>query len=212
MLDPGSSASRRSAILRAARICFLDRGFVRTTLSDIIALSGGSRATIYEEFGNKEGLFVALVAEVLEQMKLPEIADGPPEEVLREVGLNYLGQLMDAESLAHYRVALGESAHVRQLGPAIFEAGPRAAAAALAERFRKWASRGELTIADSERAATMFLAMVEGDLHRSAIMWNHDPSAEQIAANVDAAVALFLHGAQPASRPEGVDQPSVAIG
>ena len=100
MLDPDSPAPRRSAILRAARICFLDRGFVRTTLSDIIALSGGSRATIYEEFGNKEGLFVALIAEVLEQMKLPEIADGPPEEVLREVGLNYLGQLMDAESLA----------------------------------------------------------------------------------------------------------------
>ena len=198
MLDPGSSASRRSAILRAARICFLDRGFVRTTLSDIIALSGGSRATIYEEFGNKEGLFVALVAEVLEQMKLPEIADGPPEEVLREVGLNYLGQLMDAESLALYRVALGESAHVRQLGPAIFEAGPRAAAAALAERFRKWASRGELTIADSERAATMFLAMVEGDLHRGAVMWNEMPSAERTAANVDAAVTLFLRGALPA--------------
>ena len=198
MLDPGSPASRRSAILRAARICFLDRGFVRTTLSDIIALSGGSRATIYEEFGNKEGLFVALVAEVLEQMKLPEIADGPPEEVLREVGLNYLGQLMDAESLALYRVALGESAHVRQLGPAIFEAGPRAAAAALAERFRKWASRSKLTIADSEGAATMFLAMVEGDLHRGAVMWNETPSAERIAANVDAAVALFLRGALPA--------------
>jgi AcrR family transcriptional regulator len=198
MLDPGSPASRRSAILRAARICFLDRGFVRTTLSDIIALSGGSRATVYEEFGNKEGLFVALIAEVLAQMKLPEIADGPPEEVLREVGLSYLGQLMDPESLALYRVVLGESAHVRQLGPAIFEAGPRAAAAALAERFRKWASRGELTIADSERAATMFLAMVEGDLHRGAVMWNEMPSAERIAANVDAAVALFLRGALPA--------------
>lgn len=170
---------------------------MRTTIGDIIALSGGSRATIYEEFGDKEGLFAALIAEILEQMRLPDIADGPPEDVLREVGLNYAEQLMDPESLALYRVVLGETAHVRQLGPAIFEAGPRAAADALAERLRKWASRGELALADPERAAVLFLAMVEGDLHRGAIMWNDTPSAEQIAANVDAAVALFLRGALP---------------
>ena len=41
-----AQAERRSAILRAARVCFLDRGFLRTSISEIIAISGGSRATI----------------------------------------------------------------------------------------------------------------------------------------------------------------------
>lgn len=191
---------RRAAFLRAARLCFLDRGFIRTSISDVIAISGGSRATVYELFGSKEGLFAALIASVLEQMKLPEIPDGSPEEVLRELGLSYMEQLMDPEALALYRVVLGESAHIRQLGPAIFDAGPRAAAAALAERLEAWVDDGALALADPGRAATLFLAMVEGDLHRAAVLWSRAPSPEQVADHVDAAVELFLRGARPAPR------------
>jgi len=185
-------------MLKAARICFLDRGFLRTTISDVLALSGGSRATVYEEFGDKEGLFAALVAAVLDDMSLPAIADGPPDEVLRALGHSYLEQLLDPEALALYRVVLGESAHMRQLGPAIFRAGPQAAIAALTVRFDAWAARGELALDDSRCAATLFLAMVEGDLHRAAIMWQRSPTAEEIAVTVDAAVTLFLRGAGPA--------------
>ena len=191
---------RRSAILKAARLCFLDRGFVRTSITDIIAISGGSRATVYDEFGSKEGLFAALIASILEQMRLPDIPDGPVEVVLREVGTSYMEQLMDPEALALYRVVLGESSHIRQLGPAIFAAGPQAAAAALATRFAAWARDGLLVLDDAERAAALFLGMVEGDLHRAAILWSRSPTAEEIAANVDAAVELFLHGARPARK------------
>jgi len=191
---------RRQKMLRAARICFLDRGFLRTTISDVLALSGGSRATVYEEFGDKEGLFAALVASVLDDMSFPAIADGPPAEVLRALGRNYLEQLLDPDALAIYRVVLGESVHVRQLGPAIFRAGPQAASDALAERFAGWAARGELALENPRRAATLFLAMVEGDLHRAAIMWDRSPSTEEIEDTVDAAVTLFLGGASPAAR------------
>lgn len=197
MPNPDPPSDRREAVLRAARLCFLDRGFVRTTISDIIALSGGSRSTIYQEFGSKEGLFAALVARVLDRMGLPEIAVGPPQEELREFGLRYLQQMLDPEALGLYRVVLGESSYIRHLGPAIFDAGPRAAAAALSVRLAAWGEGGELRVPDPDCAAKLFLAMVEGDLHRSAVMWNEAPSAERIAAHVDAAVELFLRGARP---------------
>lgn len=192
-----SRSHRRYEILRAARICFLDRGFLRTTISDVLALSGGSRATVYEEFGDKEGLFAALIGSILEDMSLPAAADGPPGEVLRELGRAYLAQLLDPEALALYRVILGESTHMRQLGPAIFGAGPRAASDALAQRFAIWMQRGELVVDDPHRVATLFLAMVEGDLHRAALMWVRSPSAEEIEDTVDTAVTLFLRGAAP---------------
>jgi len=191
-----SVEQRRAKILRAARICFLDRGFVSTTISDVIALSGGSRSTVYDEFGSKEGLFAAIVSDCLAQMELAEVPDGPPEEVLRAVGLAYMEQLMDAESLALYRVVVGVSAHVRRLGEAIFSAGPEGAAAALVERLRKWIDEGLIALDDPERGARLFLAMAEGDLHRGAVMWNRAPSSEEIAANVEAAVGLFLAAAR----------------
>src|SRR5687768_15363302 len=197
---PESVESRRAQILDAARICFVDRGFVNTTISHVIALSGGSRSTVYDEFGSKEGLFAAIVADCLVRMELADIPDGPPETVLRKLGLAYMAQLMDPEALALYRVAVGESAHVRQLGEAIFVAGPDEAAATLVERLREWTEDGGLGLDDPVRAARLFLAMVEGDLHRSAVMWNRAPSDEEIAANVEAAVALFLAGALPNCR------------
>ncbi len=186
-------------ILRAARICFLDRGFVSTTISDVIALSGGSRSTVYDEFGSKEGLFAAIIGDCLAQMQLAEVPDGAPDEVLRAVGLAYMEQLMDPESLALYHVAVGESSHVRRLGEAIFDAGPQAAATTLAARLKKWVDEGLIGLDDPERGARLFLAMVEGDLHRGAVMWNRLPSSDEVAANVDAAVALFLAGTRAAS-------------
>lgn len=188
---------RRADLLKAARLCFLDRGFVRTSISDIVAIAGGSRATLYEKFGSKEGLFAALIGSIIEQMRLPDIASGPPRKVLREVGVSYLEQLLDPEALALYRVVSGESAHVRQLGAEIFAAGPQAAAAALAERFAAWKRDGVLQVNDPEKAAVLFLAMIEGDLHRAAILWSGTPSADEILDNVDTAVDLFLNGAQP---------------
>jgi TetR/AcrR family transcriptional repressor of mexJK operon len=194
-MDPTSPPDRREAILKAARICFLDRGFVRTTISEIVALSGGSRSTVYEEFGSKEGLFKALVSSIIEQMRLPDVPNGPPAQVLRGFGVAYMERLMDPEALALYRVALGESAHVRHLGPALFEAGQKSATAALAGRIRGWVRDGILDVDDPDRAASLFLAMVEGDLHRSAVLWASTPGAADIAANVDFASDLFIRGA-----------------
>ena len=213
MGDAESPPDRRAAILKAARLCFLDRGFVRTSISDIVAIAGGSRATVYESFGSKEGLFAALIASILEQMQLPDIASGPPDTVLREVGASYMEQLMDPEALALYRVAVGESAHVRQLGEMIFKAGPDAGAEGLRERLLKWAGEGRVQVDDPGRAARLFLAMVEGDLHRSAVIWNRAPSNDEIAANVDAAVALFLAGVRPATAAaEGFTQKLPSLG
>ena len=59
-----------------------------------------------------------------------------------------------------------------------------------------WAREGVLDIDDPDRAASLFLAMVEGDLHRSAVLWASTPGVAEIAANVQAATKLFLRGAR----------------
>src|SRR3546814_3108340 len=46
---------RRKAILDAAESLFLDQGFDRVSLAAVVGQSGGSLATLYELFGNKQG-------------------------------------------------------------------------------------------------------------------------------------------------------------
>ena len=54
---------RRRAIIEAARSLFVEQGYERTTLSEIVDRAGGSLATVYKLFGNKDGLLEAAVFE-----------------------------------------------------------------------------------------------------------------------------------------------------
>src|SRR3546814_11941406 len=60
-MDRSSPRERRqSAILDAAESLFLEQGYERTSLAEIVKRSGGSLATLYELFGNKQGLLRAI--------------------------------------------------------------------------------------------------------------------------------------------------------
>jgi len=52
--------ARRQAILDAAEALFLEYGYPSVSLSTIVQRSGGSLATIYQMFGNKQGLLHAI--------------------------------------------------------------------------------------------------------------------------------------------------------
>lgn len=49
--------AKRQAILEAAALAFQELGFERTSMSEICARVGGSKATIYNYFASKEELF-----------------------------------------------------------------------------------------------------------------------------------------------------------
>jgi AcrR family transcriptional regulator len=81
----------REALLETARRLFLARGFASVTIRQIAAAAGSSPATIHYHFGDKLGLYramleaaIAPVAEALERLGDPVRAD-PPDlaEVIR---------------------------------------------------------------------------------------------------------------------------------
>ena len=114
------------------------------------------------------------------------------------VGSAYMDVLMAPESLALYRVVIGESGRFPDLGMAVFHAGPTVAADRLAAYLRQEVARGRLRLADCAAAARQFLEMIKGDLHLRALMdAAHPPSAGEVAKCIRLAVAIFLGGARP---------------
>ena len=107
-----ADGSRREALLQAAVREFLQRGYEGTSLLHIIQQVGGSRRAIYEEFGDKRGLFTAAVQEVCrggasaaDQARVFEL---PPEQALRIFGQRLLEVLISRETLALYRMVAGK--------------------------------------------------------------------------------------------------------
>lgn len=189
---------RRRAILDAARDVFLERGYAGASVDAVVERAGGSKATVYAMFGNKEGLLTALVADGAERLAeavdhLP--LDMPLEESLRNFGIRFLELIVDPVRLALYRLVVGESGRFPELGDAFFRTGPAAINDRIAVYFRSLAERGLLPTTDPDHLASYFLGAMRADLHFRAL-FNPTlmPSREQIERHVDFVVSEFLHG------------------
>ncbi len=64
-LTKKEAAERRSKILGAARWCFLNFGFAKTSLEDIARRASISRTLLYRTFKNKEDVFTAVFSDWL---------------------------------------------------------------------------------------------------------------------------------------------------
>jgi TetR/AcrR family transcriptional regulator, mexJK operon transcriptional repressor len=194
------SARRRAAMLEAATAVFLERGYEGATLGEIIARSGGSRATLYVQFGDKAGLFGAIIAAFCERIVAPVAAriEGPAEAALLAVGKGFMRVMMAPESLGLYRIVIAEGARFPELAEAVFSAGPKAAADGLTRYLAEKVGSGELALGDPHAAARHFLEMVKGDLHFRALLGLAPaPSEAEVEKCVAVAVKTFLDGARP---------------
>jgi AcrR family transcriptional regulator len=203
--DRVSHRSRRDALLQAAIREFLRRGYQGTSLVHIIQTAGGSRRAIYEEFGDKRGLFTAAVQEICrgsasaaDQAKAFELA---PDKALRIFGQRLLEVLISRETLALYRMLLGEVSRFPALGRLVFDSVPETAARRLAVYLKEQTKLGVLDVKNPARAAWVFMEMLQGDVHLRALL---NPrvkvSRADIRNSVNAAVDLFLNGARPRAR------------
>ena len=78
---------RRRLIVETARAAFFRNGYGGTTMSSIAADLGGSKATLWSYFRNKQDLFTAVIDDMVERygeaLRMPLPAEGDPVETLR---------------------------------------------------------------------------------------------------------------------------------
>ena len=90
----------------------MQEGYEAASVNDVVRLAGGSLATLYAQFGNKEGLFLAVVQDQHERVvtaMTPECVDHLPlEQGLQTIGEKFLRTLLAKENLAFFRLVVGE--------------------------------------------------------------------------------------------------------
>ena len=188
---------RRAAILDAAKAVFIEHGYANASLDDVIRRSGGSRATLYRQFGDKEGLFAAIIEQISAEMVAPLRSfppDQDPETVLLTFGRGFMSALMEPSGLALYRVLIGEAERFPELAKAVYRSGPMVAAEQLGAHLRRWHAEKRISVPSPDMAARQFLEMIKGDLHFRALLRLDTPRENEIDACVRGAVRLFVAG------------------
>ena len=147
---------RRDALLDAAQRLFLERGYGQVSVNDIVAQAGGSLSTLYRHFGNKEGLFQAMIERrshhIYDTLTAEGVDELPVEAALQRLGIDLLIKVMDEETLGIYREVVAESPRQPPLARLFFDGGPGRVRQALADYFETACTRGGHTPHCLERA------------------------------------------------------------
>ena len=193
---------RRDAMLDAAERLFLAHGYDATSLDMIIAEAGGSRRSLYEYFGGKEGLFETVVerigGEIFGLLDHLDVGDRPPHAALATLGLAFLRQHVDPKFVALYRLVLGESAAFPEVGRMFWERGPGPAYDKLEDYLRRLTADGQLSLEDPGISARQFVEMVTGAWRNQACLLPQSVPADDrlLVREVEIAVETFLSGCQ----------------
>lgn len=207
----GRGHARCRALLDAAAALFVEKGYAGTSLSDVLRLAGGSRTTLYAHFGDKDGLFRAMMEEhcarVLDGMApdalaldaagdAEQVAD--PEERLVRIALHIMHALTEPRTTAILRTLISEGARVPDLVETFVRVGPERTRERIAGCLRELAETGRIRIADADMAAQAFCGMVTGNLLMERLILPDRPvDMPAVEAYVRAGVHLFLRGTAP---------------
>ena len=192
--------ARRRALLDAAARLFVTKGFEKTTLRDLVEAAGGSRATIYELFGDKAGLFRAMMEEsnrrVLDHLAAARSPlPASPYEALVRFALHFLRGILNDETRAVVRVLVAESGRIPDIAEEFWQSGPATTVRGVADYLRALADGGGLRIEDPEASAQAFISMVVGELFMKGLILPDRPVPDdEIERRVRYAVRLFLDG------------------
>lgn len=189
---------RREVILKAAAEVFFKKGYAAASIDEIIKRAGGSKRSIYAEFGSKEGLFVAIVTENAKKIK--QVLSRAEGEDLRKVLLDTARAALDIVMSPHViglnRTCLGDTWRFPRLARIFYGAGVGHVHAQLTKILEAAKKRGEVDLADCDLAANHFIGMVRDGYHLQITLGLRPPpkpaEREVIATAI---VDLFLNGA-----------------
>ncbi len=120
------SPEKTKAILEGGMQEFLAHGYAATSMDRVAIAAGVSKATVYSHFRDKEGLFIALIQQLVEvkfrsifDPSNPEVLQLAPEVVLRELANRMLDvATSEPQFLNFMRIILGESGRFPKLARA----------------------------------------------------------------------------------------------
>lgn len=198
--DATAAGSARARILNAAFEVLQARGYGATQTREIAARAKVSKRDIYRHFGNKDGIFAALVAARAERMRGPALNPAVDSReafatTLRHVGANLLEQLYDPAVVSMFRLAIasaeGSAGLARILERTAFQPINRALTDMMGRAVEARVATGE-----PPRLAEQFVALLTGRTHVAILLGIAKPPrradrARHSAAAVDAFLNLY---------------------
>lgn len=186
-----NKAARKARIEKAAMELLEQKGYLATSMLSVAKRAKASNETLYNWYGNKQGLFRSLVetnaAQVKSLLQQDLAREQPPEATLRALGPLLLGLLTSDKAITLNRAAAADPSG--ELARELIQAGRGTVAPLIAEVFVKARDAGILLFDDAAQAVGLYLDLLVGDLQIRRVL-GAVPELKQSETDRRAAAAL----------------------
>ena len=188
---------RREQIRKIAGTLFLEHGYEGVSVDEIMRQAGGSKTNLYNHFGDKEGLFMAVISQMSEtftrDIKDLDVSALPLKEGLERLGRQLLLVLMEEHHVAFQRLVIAESGRFPAIAKTWFEKGPQVARHYLSKAIIPHIESGFLRQGDPDVMARHFHDMIVENLLSLALLGQVIDEAAQ-HKTVEDALQTLLQG------------------
>jgi len=181
---------RNSKLQKVAADLFLKRGYEGVTIDKIVEVAGGSKSTVYSEFGGKCGLFISSIENLCREANEPltklDYTGLKLEESLKKLSFQILKIITAKRSVELHRLAVGEAANCPEVGEAWYTYGPARTASIIRSVLESHPDELRKTTIPMERMAVMLHDSLTGDVLYRLLAGvgkpENDASLERLAA------------------------------
>jgi len=197
----GKAESRCTKFLDVAFRLFLENGYEKVSMSDIVKHSGGSLATLYKHFGSKEQLFIYVLEQKTEELfgdwaRKSACYEGRLEAFLMEVGKLLLEVIITDDAILFKRliVSLGYIDETELKKQSILNL-MMLPVNVLAEYLEKEKQKGRIEVEDTALCAHQFFNALEAPFLFSRVLGvDIDISEERRLKALKQVVTIFCRG------------------
>lgn len=191
----GQESLSRDRLLDSALKLFLEHGYGNLNMETIAKDAHVSMRTIYSQFGNKAGLFGAVIRRCSDQFVggLPE--DVELEEALVAFAKRFVYRITRPDAVRIRTILIGESQRFPDLAAQFYEQGPGRTLEKLAQFIAKKQQEGYFPDRDAYRLADQFMSCLRNERFQK-LQLGLAPAQDEaeIEVWVKQSVDVFLHG------------------
>jgi AcrR family transcriptional regulator len=159
---------RNGKLQKVAADLFLKRGYEGVSLDKIVEVAGGSKSTIYSEFGGKCGLFITSIENLCRESNEPlakiDYTGLNLEQSLKKLSFHILKLITAKRSVELHRLAIGEAVNCPEVGEAWYTHGPARTASFVRSVLETHRDELLKTTVPIERMAVMLHDSLTGDV------------------------------------------------
>ena len=159
---------RNSKLQKVAADLFLKRGYEGVTVDKIVELAGGSKSTIYSEFGGKCGLFISSIENLCRESNEPltkiDYTGLNLEKSLQKLSFHILKLITAKRSVELHRLAIGEAVNCPEVGEAWYTHGPARTASFIRSVLENHRDELRKTTIPIDRMAVILHDSLTGDI------------------------------------------------